>query len=733
MRHVLAILFGAGFTISISAAAGSLVLRRLRVALYRGEAVLFGFLAGASVVSMAVFFLCLVGEARWPVFLSVGIGAIGWAWWPRPATRPKCPPLPKYEHKNYIYYLLFTLFLLIYFINSLAPEISPDGSGYHLGNVARMWRQNGFVWDYHSMYSYLSQGLEMLFLVAFSFGRHSAAALVHLTFLIVLALLIVCYGRRFGFPAAGWFAAILVFASPVVGKAGSSAYNDLAAAALIFAVFYLLQIWNEDRSINLLMISGLLAGFCYGVKYPAGVSLLFAIGFVWRFSESPGRRRDLAILLSAAAVGILPWVLRNWIWIGNPFAPFANRWFPNPSFHPGMEAMYLADLGHYSGIRHRWQIPWELLVRGRATAGLLGPLFVLAPVALFALRQRAGRRLLLAAAVFAIPAWFNTGARFLIPVLPFAGLAMGLALTRFRAVLAVIAVMQGIAGLPSVSARYADRAAWRVTSIPLSAALRLQPESRYLNDHLKDYSMKAALETLTPPRAGTFSLNAVSEAYFNRNFVVGYESALGNRAMDLLAAPLDRNVRPSERQHFRFLPVTTQAVRIVETANSAGFWSIAEMRVYSQSREVPRSKSWRIKAWPNGWDAQFAFDNSYATRWSSWQTMSYGMYLAIDFGKPEVIDEVVLDHAPEPEAKVQVEVMDSRSRWIPLTDSSQTEQLETPYGLRRSAALALRQSGIHYLFVRDTDFFAEDMKRNARYWGVTELHRTEQASLYLIN
>lgn len=733
MLHVLAILFGAVFTVGVSGAAGSLLLRRLRMSLYREEAVLFGFLAGASLVSLAVFFLCLIGRAQWPVFLAGGVGLIGWALRGGSPVRPSLRNTAAYDKLNILFYLIFTTLLLIYFINSMAPEVSPDGSGYHLGNVARMWRQNGFVWDYRSMYSYLSQGLEMLFLVAFSFGKHSSAALVHFAFLITLSLLIICYGRRFGHPLAALFAAVMVLGSPVVGKTGSSAYNDLAVASLIFAVFYLLRVWHEAQEINMLILIGLLAGFSYGVKYTAALSLLFAIGFVWRFSEASGRWRAFVVLFSAAAVGILPWVMRNWIWVGNPFAPFANHWFPNPYFHPGMEAMYLSDLRHYPGIQHRWQIPWELLIRGRATAGLVGPIFVLAPLSLFALRQRAGRQLLLAAAVFAFPAWFNTGARFLIPVLPFVAMSIGLVLERFPGTLAAIALIHGIAALPVVSARYADHTAWRVTSIPVAAALRLQPESRYLQDHLNDYSMNAALETFTPPGALIFSLDAVSEGYFNRNFVVGYESVLGNRATDLLAAPLDENVRPAERQRFKFLPLTTRAVRVVETASGRGYWSIAEMRVYSRSREVPRSESWRVKAWPNGWDAQLAFDNSYATRWSSWQAMSFGTFVAIDFGKQEVIDEVVLDRAPAPEAKVQVEALDARNRWIPLTDTYQTEQLDTPSGLRRAAAMALRRGGIHYLFVRDTDFFAEDMKRNASYWGVTELHRTEQASLYLIN
>ena len=78
------------------------------------------------------------------------------------------------------------------------------------------------------MYAYLSQGAEMLFLFAFTFGRHSAAALVHFAFLCALPLLMVCYGRRFGLRKASLFAALLVFASPVIGKDGVSAYNDLA-------------------------------------------------------------------------------------------------------------------------------------------------------------------------------------------------------------------------------------------------------------------------------------------------------------------------------------------------------------------------------------------------------------------------------------------------------------------------------------------------------------------------
>jgi hypothetical protein len=240
------------------------------------------------------------------------------------------------------------------------------------------------------------------------------------------------------------------------------------------------------------------------------------------------------------------------------------------------------------------------------------------------------------------------------------------------------------------------------------------------------------IDTLTPQQARIFSLDSVAEAYLDRTFIVGYESALGNFAMELLAAPLDNNIRPSDRERFQFLPVTTRAVRVLQTADAPGYWSINEMHVARQGRELARSAAWRVKAWPNGWDAPLAFDDSYATRWSSWQEMGYGMYLAVDFGKPQVIDEVWLDHASASRFKEEVDILDGRRQWIPLTDSSETQPLDVPSGLRRAATLALKAKGITYLLVRNTDFFADDMRTHASFWGVTELRRTERASLYLI-
>jgi hypothetical protein len=65
------------------------------------------------------------------------------------------------------------------------------------------------------------------------------------------------------------------------------------------------------------------------------------------------------------------------------------------------------------------------------------------------------------------------------------------------------------------------------------------------------------------------------------------------------------------------------------------------------------------------------------------------MYLAMDFGEPQVVDEVSLDHAAGSGPKVEVDVLSGR-------------------GLRRAAILALKSKGITYLMVRNTDFFRNE-------------------------
>ena len=202
MRHFLSILFGALFT---SAAAWSIrrfLFSRLRISLRRVEHELLAAITGAAILSLVVFAVCAVQIATIPVFWAVGLAAIALNWKFGAASQSgAADPLPRTW--KWLFTLPFAFYALLYLSNSIAPENSPDGEAYHLGLVYRYFRQHGFERLTTNMYGNLSQGMEMLYLFAFSFGRHPAAATLHTCCLFALPLMILCYGKRIGHPITG--------------------------------------------------------------------------------------------------------------------------------------------------------------------------------------------------------------------------------------------------------------------------------------------------------------------------------------------------------------------------------------------------------------------------------------------------------------------------------------------------------------------------------------------------
>ena len=197
--------------------------------LRRGERVPLAFVLGSTVLSSAAFLLCTLRIAYAPLFAAVGLAIVGGciarkAW--RIESTEALVPLPRWW--KVLLFCAFAVYGVYTFVHALAPETSPDGTAYHLGTVGRYFRNGGFDWYTTNFYANLPAGVEMLFLYAYSFGRHSATALVHWQFLVALPWLILNCGRRFGLPVPAAIAALLVFMTPIVLVDGSSAYVDVA-------------------------------------------------------------------------------------------------------------------------------------------------------------------------------------------------------------------------------------------------------------------------------------------------------------------------------------------------------------------------------------------------------------------------------------------------------------------------------------------------------------------------
>ena len=734
MPQAVNILFGALFTLAVCTALGKLLLRRLGVRLYRQEEHVLALMCGAPLLSLLVFAACALGVARKGVFLWLGIAVLGLAFWTG-AHRSRLDPLPPLgRFWKCLFGAVFGVYALLYLVNAMAPEFSPDGSSYHLGNIYRYLLQHGFYRITTSIYANLSQGVEMLFLFAFAFGRHSAAALVHCGFLLALPWLMLCYARRFGMASAGACGALFVLASPVVGIDGSSAYIDVAVAAVAFTLFYLLQIWDAGRDSRLLVPVGLMAGFAFAAKYTAFVALPYALGFVvwktWR-KRQPLLRPALVIGICAATL-ILPWMLKNWIWLQNPVSPFLNTVFPNPYVRVGFEREYASQFRMF-GVNGYSEIPMAVTVRGQL-AGIVGPLFLLAPVALLSLWSPAGRQLLLAAAVFGGTYFTNIGTRFLIFPLPFLALAMALVVVRVRYLAPALVVAHAVLSWPSVMPRYTGDTTWRLTGLPWREALRIVPEEKFLSDKLYNYPITRLVERLVPPGQRVLGFSAPATAYTTRNVLVVYESALGQMLGSMQYTPLIPELNANWLLRFRFPAQTLRQVRVVQTAlGRPDYWSVSEFRVLAGDRELPRAPQWRLRARPNPWEVQMAFDDSIVTRWSSGETIRPGMFIEVDFGRPETVDQVLLECTHDQfQIRLKLEGQDAAGHWKPLAGAPEERDGPAILNLRRAATAEMKYRGIGYLLVFDSDFRADDYRDRAHMWGIELVGQARGARLYRI-
>ena len=720
--QALAILFGALFTVAVATALGASLLRD------SCEDLSLRFVTGAAALSLAVFCLCAAQLAYPLVFAILGVAALFlWRSLSHPSRERERAVI--FDLTNRLLLLAFILYFILYFFNSMAPEASFDGSRYHLALAARYLRDHGFHSIANNMYASLSQGVEMLYLWAFAFGQHSAAAMVHFAFLIALVWQMFAYGRRVGLPLAGACAALLVFASPVVGVDGTSAYNDVAVAAIAFTLFHLLQIWDDVRSPRLLVAIGLVAGFGYAAKYTACLGVVYALGFVaWK---SRRRIRETSVVVVCAAALVAPWMVKNWMWVANPFSPFLNGLFPNPYFTVAFEREYRHHMALYQ-LATRWQIPMQVTTHG-SLAGLLGPVFLLAPIALLALRRREGRQLLLAALVFGATYFTNISTRFLIPPLPFVALAMALVLSRVPRVLVAVALVHAFISWPSVVARYCHFDAWHLAKVPWREALRIKPQDAYLEANLPLYGAARLVERTAAPGSTIFAFAPIPDAYTSRTILVAQQSSENVKSREILWTAFTPDYEPTWRLRFSFPRQPLRAIRVVQTNTGPDLWSIHELHVGQADPEgaPPANPRWRFNAQPYPWAIADAFDGNPITFWKCGEALRPGQFVEVDFNQVEPADSVEIETAPNQWGiRLKLEGQDAAGQWKLLAAAPQASDAPVPPGLRRAAAEELKRRGIDYLLIFDGEFGADDLQGNAGLWGIRQVGEDKGARLY---
>ena len=219
--------------------------------------------------------------------------------------------------------------LIFAFLLALAPPAEAfDALFYHLVGPQRYL--NGVGMQPSSVPHFWFPALpEGLFLWAQGLGAVRTTQLLHLTWAVLVVLLLWHWAASVWESKTAQGTLIILLSMPSLYLLASWAYTDFALTfyglAALYAVYKAFDSTAAPPAIGWIIIAGIGAGMSMAVKYTSFLVPVSAVLLaLWWGRKDWGSAIKSILIFSLVALGIAaPWYLRSWIVMGNPFYPFA--------------------------------------------------------------------------------------------------------------------------------------------------------------------------------------------------------------------------------------------------------------------------------------------------------------------------------------------------------------------------------------------------------------------------
>lgn len=301
------------------------------------------------------------------------------------------------------------------------PPVSRDALTHHL-LIPRLYFQHGGIVELpHIHASYYPQLLELLYCIPMFFNNDIIPKYIHFMFALGTALLIYSYLKNTLSRAYGWLGAFFFLTLPIIVKLSISVYVDLGLIFFTTAVLYLLLYKWPQRGFawRHLVLAGIAAGLAAGTKYNGFIVVLLAsllIPFLLTGEQKRPKKAIVCLLCfwSMAIAIFSPWMIRNYLWTGNPVYPLAQKVFSHPSEQANTSQpkkgatdniftratpFWVRKTIYKENILEILSIPARIFFQGKDDApkyfdGVLSPFLLLLPFFAFQHRTRQERRVL---------------------------------------------------------------------------------------------------------------------------------------------------------------------------------------------------------------------------------------------------------------------------------------------------------------------------------------------------
>jgi len=180
--------------------------------------------------------------------------------------------------------------------------------------------------------------LDLLYYISLLFNNDIFPKYIHYSFALLTGLLIYRYISPRLSKAWGLFGAMFFLTLPVIIRLSTTVYVDLGLVAFSTASLLLLLKWASSGSIRYLIFAGICCGLAAGTKYNGLISIVLltllspVIYIRFQKLQNSGELGGIPLIymtvfLFTALLSFSPWLVRNYIYTGNPIYPLYNNLF----------------------------------------------------------------------------------------------------------------------------------------------------------------------------------------------------------------------------------------------------------------------------------------------------------------------------------------------------------------------------------------------------------------------
>ncbi|HAX61891.1 MAG TPA: hypothetical protein DCX95_04975 [Elusimicrobia bacterium] len=394
----------------------------------------FSIGCGLAILSTITFFLGVFGFLYKPIFyvllLILFILSL------KNFIYRKNLKMPELKFQETFLTITFFAFFAISLVGALTPPTFYDSLVYHLAIPLQYVKNHRIIKIETNLFSNFPQNIEMLYTMSIILCDDILANLIHFVFFPLMTLSIYGFLREKYYGKTSIFASLIFAITPAIVMLASGTYIDLGLTFYLFLSFVSLMKWTETSKNKWLILSGLLCGFSLGIKYTAGISaiIFILIIFYTAISKKENIFSKIIIFVSFAFLVFLPWLVKNYIFTGNPVFPFYIF-----GSTPDYIQKYLSHVSQHgtSGVFDFFNLPWNLTMEGIKFGGgfdIIGPFYLVFLPVLFLITKT--DKLVKISFIYLMLYFFFWSIsakvlRFLIPIFPVAAIVFSVCIFKF--------------------------------------------------------------------------------------------------------------------------------------------------------------------------------------------------------------------------------------------------------------------------------------------------------------